>query len=60
MVKDPIVEEIHRVRDAQAKRFDYDLDAICDNLSRRREILRQQGWKFAKSPRRRTTRKLAA
>ena len=60
MVKDPIVEEIHRVRDAQAKRFGYDLNRICEALERRRETLRQQGWKFAKPPRRRAARKLAA
>ncbi len=32
MLKDPIVEEIRRVRDEYAKSFDYDLHAICEDL----------------------------
>jgi hypothetical protein len=32
MWRDPIVEEIHRVRDEQAKRFGYDLHAICEDI----------------------------
>ena len=30
--KDPIVEEVRRVRDAYAKQFNYDLDAIFRDL----------------------------
>jgi hypothetical protein len=30
--EDPIVEEVRKVRDAYAKRFDYDLDAIYRDL----------------------------
>ena len=30
--RDPIVEEVRKARDAYAKRFDYDLDAICRDL----------------------------
>ncbi|MFZ2658558.1 MAG: hypothetical protein WAX69_26735 [Victivallales bacterium] len=29
---DPIVEEVRRTRDAHAKRFNYDLDAICKDF----------------------------
>lgn len=36
MWRDPIVEEIHRVRDEQAKKFDYDLHAICEYILERR------------------------
>ena len=32
MPKDPVVEEVRRIRDAYAQRFDYDLDRICRNL----------------------------
>ncbi len=32
MSRDPIVEEIHRVRDEQAKKFAYDLHAICEDV----------------------------
>lgn len=31
MIKDPILEEIRQVRDNHSKRFNYDLDAICDD-----------------------------
>jgi hypothetical protein len=31
-MKDPIVEEIRRFRDEHAKRFNYDLDAICEDF----------------------------
>lgn len=29
---DPIVAEIRKFRDAHAKRFNYDLDAICEDF----------------------------
>jgi hypothetical protein len=32
MWKDPIVEEVRSIRDAYAKRFDYDLNRIYDDL----------------------------
>jgi hypothetical protein len=32
MVKDPVVEEIRRIRDEYARRFDYDIEAICRDL----------------------------
>jgi hypothetical protein len=32
MSKDPIVEEVRAVRDEYARRFDYDIEAICDDL----------------------------
>ena len=32
---DPIVEEIRRAREAHAKQFNYDLDAICEDLRKR-------------------------
>lgn len=31
-MRDPIVEELHRYREEHARRFDYDIDAICDDL----------------------------
>ena len=37
MRDDPIVEEVRRIRDAYAKQFDYDLDAIFDDLMRSQE-----------------------
>lgn len=44
MWKDPIVEEVRRVRDAYAARFDYDLDAIARDLREQQEHLQQEGW----------------
>lgn len=35
MWRDPIVEEIHRYRQEYAARFNYDLDAMCDDLESR-------------------------
>jgi hypothetical protein len=35
MWRDPIVEEIHRVRDEQAKKFGYDLHAICEDVRKK-------------------------
>ena len=35
MWKDEIVEEIHRIREEYAKSFDYDLDAIFEDLRKK-------------------------
>ena len=32
MWKDPVVEEIREIRDAYARRFNYDIEAICRDL----------------------------
>jgi hypothetical protein len=32
MWQDPIVEEVRRIRDEHAKRFNYDLHAICEDF----------------------------
>lgn len=32
MWQDEILEEIHRIREEHAKSFNYDLQAICDDL----------------------------
>jgi hypothetical protein len=42
-VNDPIVDEIRRMRDAHAARFDYDLDAIFRDIKERE---RKSGHKF--------------
>ena len=34
-MKDPIVEEVRRARESHAKQFNYDLDAICEDLRKR-------------------------
>jgi hypothetical protein len=37
MRTDPIVDAIHRIRRAHAKRFNYDLDAIFADIRKRQE-----------------------
>ncbi len=37
MAKDPIVEEVRRIRDQYAARFKYDLDAIYRDLKEREQ-----------------------
>lgn len=34
-MKDPIVEEVRRIRDAHAERFKFDLHAICEDLRKK-------------------------
>jgi hypothetical protein len=35
MWRDTIVEEVHRFRDEQAKQFDNDLHAICEDIRKK-------------------------
>ena len=37
MLHDPIVEEVRKARDEYAKKFNYDLDAICRDLQKRQK-----------------------
>ncbi len=60
MKSNTILDEIRRFRDAHAKKFNYDIGAICEDLKRERESLEKLGMKFVKPPRRRVARKLAA
>lgn len=47
MTNDPIVDEIRRLRDAHAARFNYDLDAIYRDITEReREWEKKLGRKF--------------
>jgi hypothetical protein len=40
MKKDPILEEIHKVREEHARKFDYDLHAMFEDI-RKREAKRE-------------------
>jgi len=42
MWKDPIVEEVHRIRKKLSAQFDHDIDAICADV---REREKQSGQK---------------
>lgn len=43
MKNDPVVEEVRANREALFARFDYDLDALCDELVRQSEPLNRGG-----------------
>ena len=50
MWKDPIVEEVRKIRQQHAKRFNFDLRAIVDDLRKQQE---QSGRKYVRfEPRR--------
>jgi hypothetical protein len=55
MWSDEILEEIHKIREEHAKDFNYDLQAICDDLRQKqakssREIITTPLKKFCQSP----------
>lgn len=47
MVRDPIVDEVRKSREEYAKRFDFNLDAMFDDLQRRQ---RESGRKTVSFP----------
>lgn len=47
MIDDPIVAEVRKARDEYARRFNYDLDAICNDLQQRQA---QAGRKVVSFP----------
>ncbi len=47
MWQDPIVEEIHRIREKHAKKFNYDLHAICEDIRKKQA---QSGHKVVSRP----------
>ncbi|NJL88373.1 MAG: hypothetical protein HC916_00150 [Coleofasciculaceae cyanobacterium SM2_1_6] len=47
MWKDEILEEIYKIREEHAKAFNYDLQAICDDLRRRQT---ESGRKLISTP----------
>lgn len=50
MIDDPIVAEVRKARDEYARRFNYDLDAICQDLQKQQS---QPGRKLVAFPPRR-------
>jgi hypothetical protein len=50
MWEDPIVEQVRKVREEHAARFNYDLEAICRDLKEREK---QGQWKLVSLPPRR-------
>jgi len=62
IIKDPIIEELHRIRAERSARFNHDFDAMVDDLQRREALSRARGVKFADLPKnnKRTQRKAAS
>lgn len=56
-MNDPIVEEVRRVREAHAARFNYDLDAIFQDI---KEQEKKSGHKFVAGASRRAEPEAAA
>jgi hypothetical protein len=46
MWEDPIVAEIHAIREEIARKFDYDMDAIVADIKRHEDELRRRGYTF--------------
>ena len=44
--KDPIVEEVRAAREAYAAKFNYDLDAIFEDIKRSEKLREAAGWKL--------------
>lgn len=49
--KDPIVEEVRKARDEYARRFNYDVEAICEDLRKKEEQARREGARCIDTPR---------
>jgi hypothetical protein len=52
MIEDPIVDEVRKARDELARRFNYDLDALCADLQQKQA---QSGRKVVSFPPKRPT-----
>jgi hypothetical protein len=57
---DPIVEEIHQIRQEIAARFDYDLDAIFQDVLKRQEESRKSGRVIVSPPKKKSADQPAA
>lgn len=47
MWKDEVLEEIYKIREEHAKSFNYDLQAICDDLRQKQST---SGWQIISHP----------
>ena len=50
MFKDEIVEEIHRIREEYAAKFDHDIDAIYEDIRRRQAVSDREFVSFPRRP----------
>ncbi len=47
---DPFVAELRKIREEHAREFNYDLRAIVEDLCKKQETLKKQGWTFVSKP----------
>ncbi len=47
--EDPIVAEVRKVRDEYAKKFNYDLKAMFEDMKNRRAEFEKMGFKYVKT-----------
>jgi len=52
-MKDPIIEELHRIRAERAAKFNYDIHAMMDDLRREEALAKARGVKFVSPPKNR-------
>lgn len=50
MMEDPIVEEVRQAGEAYFAKFNFDLNAICDDLRRSTEAAARAGYKVISLP----------
>lgn len=54
---DSILGEIRAIREAHAKRFNYDFDAMFEDLKKKEEEYKKKGYKFVSFPPKRIPKK---
>lgn len=55
--ENPIIAEIRAIREARAKKFNYDLDAMFEDLKKKEEEYKKQGYKFVSLPSKRISKR---
>jgi len=55
-MKDPILEEIRKIRAEHSAQFNHDLDAMVKDLQKEEALARARGVKFADPPKRKKSR----
>lgn len=54
MKSDPVIDELHRIRDEHAKKLNYDVHAICEEIRRREKSSGRTYVSFDQSDERKT------
>ncbi len=60
MATDPIMKEVHKIKDDIAREFDYDLDKLFQHLLQQQETNKAKGVKYASFPPKRPKKDEAA